>query len=134
MGRAPGKMAHPRGFEPLTSAFGGQRSIQLSYGCFQEGPLSKAPRGRPVLTWFVFRRRRLGLVAAEVADHAAPAFGLARLADVAPVEDQQMMGNAPPGLRRLALKDRLDLFDRLGRREAGAVGDAEDVSVDREGL
>ena len=37
------RLAHPKGFEPLTSAFGGQRSIQLSYGCFFVWPLRLAP-------------------------------------------------------------------------------------------
>src|SRR3546814_12243837 len=37
------------------------------------------------------RRRGLGLVAAEVGDRAAQAFGGARLADVAAVEDQPVV-------------------------------------------
>ena len=48
---------HPSGFEPLAFAFGGQRSIQLSYGCVIWGLTKLAPLCQPLLAHSPSTRR-----------------------------------------------------------------------------
>jgi hypothetical protein len=68
------------------------------------------------------------LIAALFVDEVA-----ARLADIAAVQDQPVMRVAHVLRRNHAHPAQLDLERRLARRQAGAVGDAEDVRVDGHG-
>ena len=61
-----------------------------------------------------------------------PALRLARLAGVAAVQDQPVVGVAPEGLRHNLLEPGLDRIDILPGSKAGAVADTKDVSVDGE--
>src|SRR3546814_18257772 len=75
------------------------------------------------------RRRRFRLVAAEVDDRAAPAFGGARLADVAAVEDQPVVRADAEGLRGLLVEL---FFDREHRLAGGEAGRSEGRRVGQE--
>src|SRR4029079_136999 len=79
--------------------------------------------------WF----RRLLLEAADVADETARAFRPARLADIAAVQDQPMMGMALALRRHHGVEHLLDLGRGLAGSEAGAVADPEQMGVDGDG-
>src|SRR5688572_14329240 len=70
---------------------------------------------------------------AEVSYQALRAAWLAREADIAPVQDQPMVGVLQEFRRRELDQPVLDLARVLAGREPRAVGDAEDVRVDGHG-
>src|SRR3989449_8435063 len=78
-------------------------------------------------------RRSFGLRPefAQVADQAGRTAGLARQADVAPMQDQPMVRVLQVFRRGEFEQPLLDLERILARSDAGAVGDAKDVRVDR---
>ena len=71
------------------------------------------------------------LVLAQVGNDALAAFRLARLADIAPEQDQPVVGVDAEFLRN-GLEQLLFHFQHgFARRQPGAVGDPEDMRVDR---
>src|SRR3990170_898989 len=79
------------------------------------------------------RCRRLRLEQADVGDEAAPAFGLLRLAHIAPVQDQPVMAVVLVALGHDAFELELDLERRLAGCQPGAVGHPEGMGVDADG-
>ena len=88
---------------------------------------------RPISSTSSSRCGRLRPEAAEVGDQAAPAFRLARLADIAPVQDQPVMGVAHVGGGHDLQQLHFDLERRLARRQADAVAEPEEMRIDRDG-
>ncbi len=70
---------------------------------------------------------------AEMGDGAGRAVGLARLADIAAMQDQPVMGVALEFRRYFLFQRQFNRQRRFARREAGPVGDPEDMGVDRDG-
>ena len=73
----------------------------------------------------------LVLILAQIGDDTIGAFRFARLADIAPVQDQPVMGVLFVFVRRKFEQFFLHLERRFARREPGAVADAENVRIDR---
>src|SRR5262245_57010802 len=77
--------------------------------------------------------RRLLLEAANVANETTRTVRPARLADIAAVQDQPMMGMALALRRHHRLEHALDFGGGLAGSETGAVADPEDMGVDGDG-
>src|SRR5690606_28556447 len=75
----------------------------------------------------------LGPIVAYRRDRAAPAFGLARLADVTPEQDQPVMRLEQVIARDPPEQDPLHRRRRFPGRHAAAVRNAENVGIDRDG-
>src|SRR3546814_1976406 len=97
----------------------GERGGQVAHGP-QLCASAVHPQGRFLLLW----GQCLRLVAAEVGDRAAPAFGRTSLADVTAVEDQPVMCADAKRRGHLPFELLLDRKHGLSGRKAGAVADA----------